>query len=287
MGIIAAVACVPKSLAQNPSPIPSPNSPSSDLLSLYQDQLRVPQKLYRQLQAWNSLPSYVGQSVAVRADWLSSLHSAVTGKDWPRELREAAAGTVEGATDFGFSVPGESAKIVAIPIATPVFLRALVEITNSILVPPKSSDPDAKMMLDRTRLDQAATELAHFIGMVGEVGYFDETNSNWGGGVVMATRFIYYHELGHLALASNANKRKPTWLLPEEADVADEILADQFAFGMILLELRHHPEFKAVGFSGITFALNLIAAQEFADVQPDGKRRIKNAYLRMSRLLWW
>jgi len=98
---------------------------------------------------------------------------------------------------------------------------------------------------------------------------------------------MYYHELGHLLRAIQHNSQVPKWILPDEQYLAEEILADQLAFGMIVLELRHAPKLKAIGFAGIAFAMSLVALQEFAEPPIDGKRKIKDATLRMARLLHW
>jgi hypothetical protein len=272
---------------QSPPRTQSLNAPSKQLLALYQDQLRIPSKIYRQLDEWGALPSYAEHAASARADWLASLHSSVTGSDWPREVREAAAGMVEGPSDLAFSVNAEKGRAIVMPIATPVFIRAIVDITNRPMVLPNSSDPNAKMMLDPKKLDDAARDLARLVGTIADVGYLDAVDSEWGGGVIMATRFMYYHELGHLSRGAQSNRQVPKWILPEEQYLAEEILADQFAFGMIVLELRHAPALKAIGFAGIAFAMSLVALQEFAEAPIDGKRKIKNATLRMARLLYW
>jgi hypothetical protein len=273
--------------AQIPPASAAQDTTSKNLLALYQDQLRMPPKVYRQLDEWGALPAYAEHAASVRADWLSSLHSTVTSKDWPREVREAAAGMVEGPSDLAFSVNTERARLVAMPIATPSFVRAIIDVLNLAMFRPNSRDPNSKMLLDPKKLDEAGRELARLAGDIEEVGYLDSTDAEWGGGVIMATRFMYYHELGHLLRATQPNSQIPKWILPEERYLAEEILADQFAFGMIVLELRHAPQLKAVGFAGITFAISLVALQEFAEPPVDSKRRIKDSTFRMSRILYW
>jgi hypothetical protein len=83
------------------------------------------------------------------------------------------------------------------------------------------------------------------------------------------------------------NNSLPNWILPEERYLAEELVADQFALSMIVLELRHSPQLRPIGFAGITFAMSLVALQEFSEPPIDGKRTIKDATLRMSRILYW
>jgi len=95
----------------------------------------------------------------------------------------------------------------AMPIATPIFIRAIVDVMNLAMVPPNSRDPNAKMLLDPKKLDDAGRELARLAGDIADVGYLDSTDAEWGGGVIMATRFMYYHELGHLLRATSPTVR--------------------------------------------------------------------------------
>jgi hypothetical protein len=168
-----------------------------------------------------------------------------------------------------------------------VELRTLMEIIGMPMVFPDSSDPDAKMLIHNGKIDEAAHELASLIGMLEQTGYTDAPSDYWGGAVTLGTRFLYYHELGHLN-HSLFNNFTPDWLLPGEEYLVGELVADQFALTMLTLELRNHPQLQHVGFAGVSLALSFVALKEYAEVEYDGgKRRIKDATFRMHRLLYW
>jgi hypothetical protein len=283
----ASVAGEPR-VSAAPAAAAAPN-PNAALLAEYRESLRVPAKIYQRLDQWGALPPWAAAAARARSDWLASLHQAVTAKGWPAELRDATAGLVDHSaeTEFAFDAVVGRARTVVIPAATPSYLQRLVEILNLALVPPDTADPQAHMLMDTRRLDAASQELARMVGMIGETGYSDGDVATWGGGVIMGTRFVYYHEMGHLS-ASLRPQSLPGWLLPAERYLADELLADQLAFAMVVLELRHARNLQPSGMAGMIFALGLEALREFADDSKGGdKRSTKDATLRVGRLLYW
>ncbi|HEY0121768.1 MAG TPA: hypothetical protein VGC14_08400, partial [Rhizobium sp.] len=135
-------------------------------------------------------------------------------------------------------------------------------------------------------INEAARKLEFVLGMLEQIGYL-HTYSHWNPQVIFGTRFLYYHELSHLLSASTAAKT-PAWLVPGEEEIADELVADQFAMGMLALEVRNHKELQHVIFAGMAAALGFIALKEFAEQEYEGGvRRIKWSTYRMNRLLHW
>jgi hypothetical protein len=209
----------------------------------------------------------------------------VVGQDWPEEVRRTIAKTLDGAGGEMFAITATGAEsTIGVLEFTPAYLEELVQIVNYPLVPPDSPDPDARMLLDPARKRAAATRLAEAAGMLSETGYLDG-KTNWGGGVVFGTRFLYYHELGHVMRAAGSLPLEIT-LYPEEEPFAEEIYSDQFALIMLALELRRQSvDLQVVGFSGVAFAMSLVALSEFAKTESEvGKRSIKGAVYRMGRI---
>lgn len=246
------------------------------------------QKLIPQLQAWDAVPAWRSEAATVADDWVRSLHSNVAGDDWPQDIRTAIAKVVEGdgGKMFAITATGSESAIGVLQF-TPAYLWQIIQIVNYPLVPPGSADPNAPMLLDPSRKPLAARMLAEAAGMLWESGYLDGS-ANWGGGVVFGTRFLYYHELGHLMRASG---RLPLdiSLDSQEEPFAEEIYADQFALGMLVLELRNQSvDLQVVGFSGISSVVSLLALSEFARTEFTGDtRRTQGAVYRMGRLKYY
>jgi hypothetical protein len=264
-----------------------PVATGPSLLHRYQSEVAISPKLYRQLEIWGALPRWHVQALDMRRDWLASLHANVTADDWPSDIRNVGAGLVETGQNMGATQILGSARAILVPLSTPAFIRCLVEIINYPLVRPASSDPDAKMLLDTRRFEGAAKQLASVIGMLSETGYLDSSGA-WGPAVVMGTRFVYYHEFGHVIRSLQKVPGRPDWLLDPEADLVEELVADQYAFAMIAVELHRHPDLQPYAFAGIVATLGLVALKEFAESDTgDGRRSIRGAVLRMSRLFYW
>ena len=241
--------------------------------------------LFSVLKDWNSLPNWVIEQPNLRVDWLKTLHENVTRHTWPDELKNAVAGTIEGRSQkLAFSTRGND-RIIAIFDSTPVYLAQLVEIVNYPLVSPASPDSQAPMMFDSNRATKATHLLTQVLGMLRETSYLDGPEELWRPGVILGTRFFYYHELGHLVLELDSD---PVWRFdpyPIEQEYSEELFADRFAFSMLALETRSKPELQGVAMVGITFAMALIACQEFVNDETFGS--IKGAVLRMERIRHW
>ncbi len=265
-------------------------APSVLLLAEFQEAYRVPPLLVKELAKRGSLPQWVEYATGVRRDWLASLHRAMTEKNWPEELKTVSAGQLESGGNLGMAHVSGLAATIAMPISTVSYLRAILDLLTYPFIPPNSEDPAAKMLLDGKRMDEAARRLEHIIGMVAETGFLDSPQESdaIGGAVTTGARFLYYHELAHLMRQTSKPNAVPKWIVPGEEYLAEELAADQLALSMIVLEFRSHPGLQPVAVSGVALALGFLAIKEFAEREYDGgKRRTKNATLRMSRILYW
>jgi hypothetical protein len=181
---------------------------------------------------------------------------------------------------------------IGVSDATPVYLQSMLEIVYFPLVSPSTPDPSARMLLDPTRRAEAVRRLARLLGMLKETAYLDGPESGWGGAVTFGTKFVYYHELGHLAAARpECSPPQPT-LLGAEDEFAEEMRADQFALAALGVEIKNHePNTVAAAFTGVSLAMSFIASQEYVrskSIEGDTPRySIKGAVLRMGRLQHW
>ena len=46
----------------------------------------------------------------------------------------------------------------------------------------------------------------------------------------------------------------PEWLVPGEEEVAEELVADRFAFALFNVELRNNPDLQPVAFAGLALS---------------------------------
>jgi hypothetical protein len=259
---------------------------SEELLHEYRDSYRIPTRFLRELEQRKAFPEWAINPES--EDWLGSLHKAVTEMNWPEKLTEARAGLLERGGNLGSAVSSEQAKAIVMPVCTPAYLRSLMNIINLPMVFPNSSDPNAKMLFDQRKVVEAVHQLGHLSGMLEETGYLDAPRDYWGGAVTLGARFLYYHELGHLSQDLSTKQNLPNWIVAGEEYLVEELLADQFALSMLVMELKNHEDLQFVGFSGIVLALSFMALKEFSEKEYEGgTRRIKNAMLRMQRQFWW
>ena len=99
-------------------------------------------------------------------------------------------------------------RVIGFYDTTPVYLSRLIEIVNYPMVFPRSSDPNARMLWDTRREEvEAVDQLAEMLGMLRETSYLEGPAAVWRQGVIAGTRFIYYHELGHLVLNLDEHPR--------------------------------------------------------------------------------
>lgn len=265
---------------------PAPTTSPLGFLGSYERETGVSAKVLAQLRQWNAIPDWAEAAARIREDWLASVHHNVARDGWPADLQNADVRTIQG-RGRNIAISNAAHGAIGVFAYAPAYLRRIMEIVNYPLVRPGASDPNAKMLLDRTRQSEASAQLAHMLGMLDETGYIDAP-TDWGGGVVFGTRFLYYHELGHLSQALNAAGAS-LGLQPEEAPYAYEMIADQFALAMVMLELRNQSQdLQVVGMSGIAFAMALIASFEYTDTTyARDVRRIKGAVYRVGRLIYW
>lgn len=260
---------------------------STRLLHTYQEAFRIPERLLRELAERDALPSWARAVAGQREDWLASLHKNVS-EGFPAAVRQARAGLLERALNLGATVLSGSATAIVIPTSAPIYCRALLEIATHPLTAPGSPDPNAKMLFDDKKLPETVRQLEHLLGMLAETGYLASADETWGGAVILASRFLYYHELGHAVRDLTRDTDPPSWILPSEEPLMHELVADQFALGMLTLELRHHAIWQPAGFSGVALAIGFVALKEYCEREYDGGvRRIKDAAFRMGRLLHW
>lgn len=246
----------------------------------------VSNEIIQTLADWNAIPSWATRPRELRTDWLRTLHENVTGDDWPQALQDAAAGTIVGGDEIlAFAAQGKNHSIIGVFDSTPAYLSQLLEIINHPLVPPGSPDPHAPMILDPDRGFEAVDKLAKLLGMLRETSYLDGPDVVWRPAVILGTRFVYYHELGHLLLNQSNDFLWRFALEPIENERSEEFYADRFALAMLILETRSHPDLQGAALAGVAFAMALIASQELVDKKGEGS--IKWAVLRMARLQHW
>jgi len=242
-------------------------------------------KLLAEVERRNVTPSWAKRFDEQREDWLKELHHAVTREGWD-VLDAATAGVVERGQFLGMAA---AAKAIVIPISTPGYLHALLDLLAKPMVHPDSVDPEAKMLWDPLRAQQALGEFRLMLGMLRETNYLEAPHMNdaWKRPVIAATRFIYYHELGHVAHAQAQDHRLPCWLTTSELEdpvLPYEMVADQLALSMLLLEFRNHKDLLIPGMAGVVLALGLITMKAY--VEPDGPEMMY-AVKRMNRLFDW
>ena len=248
---------------------------------------RLPGKLICALEAWGALPPWVLQTT--NSEWLELLHRNVTMEGWPEDLRAARAEMVERRGLYlGRSIDGHDQHLITMSRAIPAHLEELFQIVARPLIEPAAGERDRKMRIDQRRRSEAAADLAELIGMLEHTSYIDSDEAIWRPEVIFAARFIYYHELGHLTSFCLENSCSALDLLAEEEDLSEEMRADLVAFSLLALELRNQdPDLFFVGFSGISLAMCLMGAQEFATPYTVDLRRTRTAVLRMARLQHW
>ena len=251
---------------------------------------KIPEQLMTLLENWNAVPEWAVGQHNIREDWLESLHSNSLGDDWPPELHDVLVRTLRGQDKMlGFSTPGDH-RVVGIFDATPVYLARLQEIVHYPLVRPQSTDPNATMLWHKGREAEAVNQLAEMLGMLRETRYLDGPVDFWYQSVVAGTRFIYYHELGHLVLGFDKDSRWRYKVLPFEKDFSktfsEELYADSFSFASMVLEVRSYPHLHATMMQGVALAMALVASQEFVYKRYERPLSpIAAAEMRMTRLL--
>ncbi|HEY6235465.1 MAG TPA: hypothetical protein VIW69_10220 [Candidatus Elarobacter sp.] len=208
-------------------------------------------------------------------------------------IQSAGAGLLAGHADLAFAQSTAQSTSIFMPVSTPVYLRALLDILAYPMVPPES-EPDAQMFIDLRKRKDAVAQLGRLLGMLAETGYLDSKPISLGGAVTLAARFLYYHELGHLMAEHIDGSEHPSWMVPEEDDIIDELVADQYAFSLLMLELRSHPEMQVLASWAMVLAMALFAALEFAEAEQqfDAEhqtitRSVREAVWRKSRLFHW
>lgn len=244
-------------------------------------------KLKAELAVRGGLPAWFHSGDQPGGDWLAELHRAVVmPADWPAELKAAMGLLVPTADALAQASQGKGAIIMA--PSTPGRLRLLLGILSQPVVWPASDEPSATMSIDEARLPQAASALARLVGMIEQTGYVElpAPDVAFGGVVTFGVRFLYYHELGHLAWA-RSGLPQPDWVLQEEQDIVEELAVDQFAFAMLTREVRNHPELQGVILAAAILAIGYIAVKEFAMSEVDGHRSIRESYLRANRIFHW
>ena len=255
------------------------------LLETLRKELEIPDELLQILGDWDAIPSWATMQSDLRTDWLKALHENATGDDWPHDLKSAVAGIISGrAESLAFSTQGDH-RVIGLFDSTPAYLSQLLETINHPFVPPSSSDPNAPMILDPDRRREAAKNLAQLLGMLRETSYLDGPNVVWHPAVILGTRFIYYHELGHLILNRSDDSSWRFPLEPVEEERSEEFYADRIALVLLILETRSDADIQVSALAGVAFAMALVASQEFVDAKE--KRSIKWAVLRMARLQHW
>ena len=262
-----------------------PSATNERVLNAYRQMAGISEELFSVLKDWNAVPTWAVEQPNRRMDWLKTLHENVTRHAWPEKLKDAVAGTVAGRSQMlAFSTRGTH-RAIGIFDSTPAYLSQLAEVINHPLVLPGSPDPHAAMKFDPARGAEAVHRLGQMLGMLKETSYLDGPNTVWRPAVIFGTRFIYYHELGHLALQLDNDFPWKFDLHPVEREFSEELYVDRFAFVMLTLENRSRADLQVTAMAGVAFAMSLIASQEFVNEKAFGS--IKGAVLRMGRILHW
>ncbi len=214
-------------------------------------------------------------------DWLTSFHQNLTKVGWPEYLQKIGVTLTPSGLNIASAIPDVA---ILMPVSTPEYLRSLLELIKYPVVYPNSSDPNAQMLISGPRMNEAAQQLEFILGMLKETGFLDSPDSENTPDepVLLGSRFLYYHELGHLNYNKFGVKELPDWEAICGEAMVQEVIADQFAFGMTALELRNHPRLQSSAFIGIVLAMGFIALKEFADEQ-----RIEKTSCRMEQIFAW
>ena len=247
----------------------------------------VNRDLFSVLERWDIVPSWINKQPNKAKDWLTEFHSRVLAQDWPTEIKDATVAIIEGRRET-LALSIEHNHVITMFDSTPAYLAQLLEIVYHPFVPPASDDPDALMVIDPDRIIEALDRLAEMLSMLKETSYLEGPDVIWQPAVIFATRFIYYHELGHLVIPMNRDFYCVD-LYPMEQYLDEEICADLYALSLLALETRSSSDFQVAAMSGIALAMSLIAAQEFVNeeelVNGTIHRSIKGTVLRMERIL--
>ena len=236
------------------------------------------------LKGWHALPPWFIDKPDPPPDWLREFHSRVLTQDWPDGLKSAVVALIEGhSKKRGFSIPSD--HVIVLFDSTPAYLSQMLEIINYPLAFPDSDDPHAKMKIDSNRAEEAIDQLARMLGMLKETSYLEGPEEIWRPATVFGTRFIYYHELGHLVIPMDRDFFCGFSVEALEAEFKKEMCVDRFALGMLALETRSSSHFQVAAAAGIAAAMSLSASQEF--VGDDTLGLTKQAVLRMARILHW
>jgi hypothetical protein len=276
------------------TPVPAsapvhPHARPAALRDEYAQAFEIPASMRTQLASWGALPSWASSAKASRDDWLASFHANVTAAGWPVAVQQIEAHLLDHHPDFATSRSWGPSSAIFIPATAPPFLTELAQSVFTVLTPPDSDDPNAKMNLDPSKFDEAGARISRAIWMLRETGYVDARDSAMDRSpiIVFGLRFIYYHELSHGLVRAGLLNSSPTWILDQERYLAEELVADQSALSVLGVEVRHHPELQGDAMAGLAFAMGLAALRELSADHGDNILRAKDATLRMSRLLYW
>ena len=216
------------------------------------------EELIALLLAWDALPQWYSD----QPDWLREFHGRVLDEDWPEHLKTAAVALIEGrGSGPAFAVQDD--HVIVLFDSTPAYLSQLLEITNHPFSFPDSDDPNALMIINPRRVAEAVDQLAGMLGMLSETSYLEGPEVVWRPATIFGSRFIYYHELGHLVVPDDRELYCAFSVEPVEIPFKEEMCADRFALSMLALETRSSSEFQVAAAAGVAAAMSLVASQEF------------------------
>lgn len=185
--------------------------------------------------------------------WAARFHAELT-KDWAELPAD-----VRAVTDEGGPIPKAFHDRIDVPLATPVFVRAIQDVVFRAI--PISDVPELEEVRPGWKeFGTSIGRLCQIVGSIRDVSFplFPTPTNPWSEPVQAACRFFYWHELGHVMLGHHRSDGQSRW--------TQEIEADKLGFAGLALEFRNQPELvSSVGFLGPALALIFIEYAERSD----------------------
>ena len=199
-------------------------------------------KLLCQLSAWNGLPWWIRNVDEMRRGWAAQLHGIVVGNDWPEYLKRTASQVIDAdLISLGSIRSSGGHSVIEIPHMSPVHLQELQGILDTV-VEGGPEDPSDGMFMDGGNVAAATKRLARMVAMLKHTSYLRGAEPRWENTLVSATRFIYYHELGHAIAEGPETFAEKYGLDPAAMKCKEELRADYLALILFLVEVRNRPD---------------------------------------------
>ncbi len=261
--------------------------PQRDSASTYLLESGFSNSTVRQLKKWDALPTWMPPVVKAQEGWLSGFHQNLTRPEWPDCIKEISVNTrFQPGFRLGESTYGGASEIYISPFI-PTYLETLLSIIDGSLADFSPDDSTPISQANPAKVAAATRELESLIGVIETTGYLQTKEFQWRPAIQFATRFIYYHELGHKLACDNDSLIPEPDLYPEESAYAEEIATDQIALALLELEIRNNQDLSIAAHSGAALAMALMSLKEFSQSYKKDKRSIKAAIHRVRRLEYW